>query len=319
MRNTGERYFNIAWHNLVIKGLTPGEEHAFPFGFAPFEKEKLKGALPLFTLDTGIPLTSNGLPSNYTFEFEDLDLTCEFTCSQEEYEFRMFPNPESTAPKRKISPQLQGLYSAPIILKMPRSGTYYTTNLYAGRETLSEFRFLLWKAFGVASAAYSTVAIHSSVIVYKGKAVLFLGESGTGKSTHTQRWLKHIPGCKLLNDDSPIIRIVDGDLICFGSPWSGKTDCYLNESYPVAAIIRLQQAPVNQIALLSKLEAFTALYPSCPPSFAADSGLTDHVCHTLSAIIGKVPVYHLNCLPDANAARLSCATIIGINDYETTN
>ena len=30
-----------------------------------------------------------------------------------------------------------------------------------------------------------TVALHGSCIVYKGKAVLFLGESGTGKSTHT--------------------------------------------------------------------------------------------------------------------------------------
>lgn len=319
MSNKGEKYFRIAGHNLVIKGLKSGEESAFPYGFASFEREKLESQLPLFTLETGVTLSSNGLPSQYTFEFDDLDLTCEFTCTEDEFEFRMFPNPDSTSAKRIISPQLRSFYNTPILLKMPRRGTAYTTNIYAGKETISEFRFLLWMAFGVASAAFDSVAIHSSVIVFKGKTVLFLGESGTGKSTHTQLWLKHIPGCKLLNDDSPIVRIVEDEPICFGSPWSGKTPCFVNESYPLAAIARLQQSPANHMARLSKIESFTALYPSCPPSFIADSKLTDHVCNTLSAIIGKVPVYQLDCLPDADAARLSCSTIFGTNDFETGN
>ena len=34
---------------------------------------------------------------------------------------------------------------------------------------------------------------------------LFQGKSGTGKSTHSGLWLKHIPGCELLNDDNPIV------------------------------------------------------------------------------------------------------------------
>lgn len=313
-----ERYFSIAGHNVVIKGLRPGD-NVLPFGFAPFEREKLEGRLPLFTLETGVPFASNGLPAQYTFLFEDLDLTCEFTCDTENFEFRMFPNPDTTSVKRNISPQVSMHNKAQILLKMPRRKFCFDSNITPGRENLSEFRFLLWKAFGVASAAYHTVAIHSSVIVYKGKAVLFLGESGTGKSTHTQLWLKHIPGCKLLNDDSPIVRIMDDIPICFGSPWSGKTPCYLNESYPVVAIVRLQQSPVNYIARLNKIEAFQALYPSCPPSFSADSELTDHVCNTLSAIIGKVPVYYLDCLPDANAVRLSCSTIFGSDENKTGN
>lgn len=56
-------------------------------------------------------------------------------------------------------------------------------------------------------AGTRAVAVHSSVISLDGRAVLFLGESGTGKSTHTRLWREHIPGARLLNDDSPIIRI----------------------------------------------------------------------------------------------------------------
>ena len=52
-----------------------------------------------------------------------------------------------------------------------------------------------------------TVAIHTSTIVYKGKAMLALGESGTGKSTHTRLICEHHKEAQLLNDDSPIVRI----------------------------------------------------------------------------------------------------------------
>lgn len=60
--------------------------------------------------------------------------------------------------------------------------------------------------FNIAAVARQAVAIHSSVISLNGGAVLFLGESGTGKSTHTRLWREHIPGAELLNDDSPIVR-----------------------------------------------------------------------------------------------------------------
>ena len=177
--------------------------------------------------------------------------------------------------------------------------------------------------------------------------MLFLGESGTGKSTHTRLWREHIPGAELLNDDSPIVRIVqtaDAGPICgavqnpadapaaaaetpdasaattgapkpqamvFGAPWSGKTPCYRNVCQPIRAIVRLSQAPHNRIRRLRAIEAIGALLPSCPPSFAHDETLEDAVCATVSAVVAQVPVYHLECLPDAAAAELACRTIFG--------
>mgnify|MGYP000010643703 FL=1 len=71
-------------------------------------------------------------------------------------------------------------------------------------------RFALWMGYGLMTVRKDTVALHGSCIVYKGKAVLFLGESGTGKSTHTRLWRENIAGSKLLNDDSPIVRYEEG-------------------------------------------------------------------------------------------------------------
>lgn len=154
------------------------------------------------------------------------------------------------------------------------------------------------------------MAIHSSTIECEGRAVLFLGESGTGKSTHTRLWQEHIPGARLLNDDSPIIRMYQGQATAFGSPWSGKTPCYRNISRPIAGIVRLSQAPANEITRLSILRAVGSLLPSCPPAFAYDSDLQDRICRTLSDILTQAPVWHLACLPDKAAAELSYATVL---------
>lgn len=172
-------------------------------------------------------------------------------------------------------------------------------------------RFALWIAYGLATLPQQTIAIHTSVIQYKGRTVLFLGESGTGKSTHTRLWRENIEGAVLLNDDSPILRIIDGKVWMFGSPWSGKTPCYKTESYPLAACVRLSQAPYNKIRRLSIAQGYAAIHPSCPPDFAYDDTLYDYISETLSDVLGQVPMYHLECLPDPDAAYLSCKTVFG--------
>lgn len=171
-------------------------------------------------------------------------------------------------------------------------------------------RFAIWIAYGLITIPMKTVAIHTSCIVHQGKAVIFLGESGTGKSTHTRLWREHIDGAFLLNDDSPILRIVDGVPMVFGSPWSGKTPCYRQESYPLAACVRLSQAPYNKITPLKLVQAYASLHPSCPPDFAYDESLYDHISVFLGEVLSVVSVYHLACLPDREAALLSYQTVM---------
>lgn len=178
-------------------------------------------------------------------------------------------------------------------------------------EIGSLMRFGLWMLYGIAVAPHHAVAIHSSTICRPEGAVLFLGESGTGKSTHTRLWLDHIPEATLLNDDSPVIRMKEGVPTVYGSPWSGKTPCYRQESHPIRALVRLSQAPENRMQRLPVIRAIGALLPSCPPAFAYDTALQDAVCETLSEILSRTPVYHLACLPDAGAARLSFETALG--------
>jgi hypothetical protein len=61
---------------------------------------------------------------------------------------------------------------------------------------------------------------------------------------------------------------------------------------------------------LKLVQAYAALHPSCPPDFAYDDQLYDHISATLGDILAEVPVYHLACLPNREAALLSHKTVM---------
>lgn len=170
-------------------------------------------------------------------------------------------------------------------------------------------RFTLWLGFGLMAIRHNVVPIHSSAIICNGNAYLFLGESGTGKSTHTRLWRENIHGAELLNDDSPMVSVEDGVVWAYGSPWSGKTHCYRQERYPLKGFVRISQAPYNRITRLSLLQSYGAVHPSAPPEFAYDDRLYDWIGETLSLVLERVPVFHLSCLPDKEAAELSFSTL----------
>ena len=153
-----------------------------------------------------------------------------------------------------------------------------------------------------------TTLFHSSVVSYQSKAYMFLGKSGTGKSTHSQLWLKHIDGTELVNDDNPVVRIIDGETRVYGSPWSGKTPCYRNVDYPIGGIVKLKQAPHNEIRRMKPVEAYVALAMSIS-GMRWKKWMGDGIHQTENQLTATVPIWHLSCLPDQEAAELCCKTI----------
>lgn len=190
-----------------------------------------------------------------------------------------------------------------------------TKDMFAQRATigfiLNNFLMMLY-AFN--AARHHTLLMHASVIASGNKGYLFLGKSGTGKSTHTSLWLKHIPGCHLLNDDNPVVHVdIQGKQVTvFGSPWSGKTACYRNESMPVGAFVRLEQAPQNEIKKEGTVRAFAALLPSCS-CLKQDKEIYGGIVSTVTDLASLAPTFHLKCLPNQEAAEL-CQKIVEERD-----
>ena len=133
---------------------------------------------------------------------------------------------------------------------------------------------------------------------------LFLGHSGTGKSTHARQWLQAFPDAWLLNDDNPILRVMeDGEVRVYGSPWSGKTPCYNNAYARVGGIIKLSQAPHNQIRKLSLPEAYAYILSSAS-GLKIERQMTDNMYNTIRDVITQVGCYHMECLPNTEAAEV---------------
>jgi hypothetical protein len=168
---------------------------------------------------------------------------------------------------------------------------------------------VLMLMFAFATARKNTLLMHASVTMKDGKGYLFLGKSGTGKSTHSQLWIKNIEGCSLLNDDNPVIRVTEeGEARVYGSPWSGKTPCYHNLDVPIGAIVSLQQAKINKIRLQPLPEAYGSVYVSFS-GYRFIKEMADGFHATNAKLVTLVPCYLLDCLPDADAAFLCYQTV----------
>lgn len=156
--------------------------------------------------------------------------------------------------------------------------------------------------FLMATTSLDTLLIHASCVSYQGKAYLFLGKSGTGKSTHSRMWLNALEGVELMNDDHPVIRIgTDGQPVAYGSPWSGKTKCYKNVEAPLGGVIRISRAPHNKARRLSNIEAYASIITSCS-GITWERELADGKDRAIQGLIAKVPCWVMECLPDADAA-----------------
>ena len=188
------------------------------------------------------------------------------------------------------------------------SADYRRAVLYADGDNQYSVNNAMMVMYALATANLQTALFHAAVVSHRGRGYLFLGKSGTGKSTHASLWLRYISGTELVNDDNPVVRLVDGEARVYGSPWSGKTPCYRNISMPVGAFVNLRQAPANAIRRLRPIEGYAALVSSISGK-RWDGRLAEGLHETEERLARTVPTWQLDCLPDEAAARLCCESV----------
>ena len=273
------RHYKVAGHTFAVSGSNELFEQ-----MGNYEPFRCEGGEPLFALTV-----ESGAVPEYTEVFRQKEdgthIICGRTASGNDvFEFK----------GRKKS------FGCLICSKDYREGRLIMTNSISEMMLNSALMIL----FTLATAGKGTLLFHAAVVSQEGKGYLFLGPSGTGKSTHAQLWLEHIEGTELVNDDNPVVR----DGVVYGSPWSGKTPCYRNVSYPIGGIVMLSQAPYNKIRRLSGIEAYVDLAESVGGK-VWDSRIAESQHQTENTLVSTIPMWHLECLPDEAAARLCHDTI----------
>jgi hypothetical protein len=163
--------------------------------------------------------------------------------------------------------------------------------------------------FYEALIGYGGFLLHSSCLRYDGKAYMFTADSGTGKSTHTGLWREYIKDVKMINDDKPAIRLIDGLFYAAGTPWSGKTDQSENVLVPVGAVALLYRSEDNVINRSTNQKAVSELLKQTllPPKKES----TDKLADLLDKFIRTVPVYDFGCNISEQAVKTSFEVMTG--------
>lgn len=146
--------------------------------------------------------------------------------------------------------------------------------------------------------------LHSSAVAYKGNAYLFSADCGTGKSTHTQLWLKAFgEDARIINDDKPAIRIMDDGIYAFGTPWSGKHNINEDIKVPVKGICFLHRSDKNEIKRITAKEVVPEMMKQMQRP--TDIARIDKLFESMETVLERVPIYRLGCNMDLEAAHVA--------------
>jgi len=143
--------------------------------------------------------------------------------------------------------------------------------------------------------------MHSASAIRNGKAFLFAGVSGAGKTTISRL---APPDATLLTDEISYVRRQDAGYIAFGTPFTGElAKLGENVSAPVAALYLLAQGPENRIDPVPDGEAARSLLANVL-FFAEDEELVQSAFHSAFEFVSRVPVSRLTFVPDARVWEL---------------
>ena len=158
---------------------------------------------------------------------------------------------------------------------------------------------------------HNALLLHSSLVHYRGKSVLFSGPSGAGKSTQAELWHTHL-GAEVINGDRTVIRKTEDGFIGGGSIWSGSSGIYRPEFAPIAGIVLVEHGRQEALERLG-FEAFKPLLTQTVVN-PWDEDFMCRITDLLSALMEAVPVYRLRCRPIAAAVETVCDALFSKED-----
>ncbi|MEB4869785.1 hypothetical protein P8831_13760 [Priestia megaterium] len=134
------------------------------------------------------------------------------------------------------------------------------------------------------------ILLHSSCVINSGKAHIFTGHSGAGKSTAAKLSMPR----ELLSDEATILKITEESVTVFNSPFRSELKAKGSEkNTPLGSIQLLHQALSNQRIEVRRIEALMKLidkvfYWSYKPEE------TKTIMGLLQLLVKQVPVYELH-------------------------
>jgi hypothetical protein len=130
-----------------------------------------------------------------------------------------------------------------------------------------------------------------------GRGLLFVGQSGAGKTTMARLW-EGVGGAKILSDDRIILRRVGDRFTMYGTPWHGEAALAEPASAPLAGVFLLEHGAANALLTLRGAAAATRLFTCGFPQFYDRDGL-EFTLSFFVEVAAEVPCHELRFTPEA--------------------
>jgi hypothetical protein len=135
-----------------------------------------------------------------------------------------------------------------------------------------------------------------------GRGLLFVGQSGAGKTTIARLW-EGVGGAKVLSDDRIILRRLGDRFTMHGTPWHGEAALAEPASAPLEGVFFLEHGAANDLVPLRGAAAATRLFACGFPPFHDRGGL-DFTIAFLGELAGAIPCHELRFAPDTRVVEL---------------
>ena len=139
------------------------------------------------------------------------------------------------------------------------------------------------------------ILFHACGIDDRGNGVLFLGNSGHGKSTMGKLWLEK--QCNILNDDRIVVREKGDQFWMHGTPWHGTLAEWSLEAVPIRKIFFLNPGGKNNAIRKNGAEAVSMLIARSFPPLWDEKGMS-YTMNLCGRMVSKIPCHELNFEPD---------------------
>jgi hypothetical protein len=143
------------------------------------------------------------------------------------------------------------------------------------------------------------ILLHAAGMVGKGKACLFAGASGAGKSTFSLLLAAARAG-KMLSDERMIVREIKGEIVAFGTPWAGTAGIACDGNAPLAGIFFLKHGAANSMKKLSAAEALDRILPVVSIPWYDPEPMTRIIAFS-KRVVTAAPCYEFSFIPDSSA------------------
>jgi hypothetical protein len=183
------------------------------------------------------------------------------------------------------------------------SGQAYDDGLSGDKDLIAPFRYPMdLLLFSKLLTINSGFILHGCAMVLDGKAYVFSGRKGAENNTIGRLWLKR--GATILGDEQIILRLQDGKVWVYGSPWSRKASECVNEKYAVEAIYCIDHGEMNQMTPMLPAGAVRALFSKIymATAFKEDVPVLLSTCQQIASL---VPTSLCHCVPEDDSVELA--------------